>query len=64
MYNVTRGTFGVDASGKPNVVWTGTDASSNVFYFDRPLPSVKGENMELSLMKIRLPQLAGVLNML
>ena len=23
MYNVTRGTFGVDASGKPNVVWTG-----------------------------------------
>ena len=44
MYNVTRGTFGVDASGKPNVVWTGTDASSNVFYFDRPLPSVKGEN--------------------
>lgn len=44
MYNVTRGTFGVDASGKPNVVWAGTDASSNVFYFDRPLPSVKGEN--------------------
>jgi len=44
MYNVTRGTFGVDTSGKPNVVWTGTDASNNVFYFDRPLPSVKGEN--------------------
>lgn len=44
MYNVTRGTFGVDNSGKPNVVWTGTDASGNVFYFDRPLPSVKGEN--------------------
>lgn len=44
MYNVTRGTFGVDASGKPNVVWAGTDASGNIHYFDRPLPSVKGEN--------------------
>lgn len=44
MYNVTRGTFGVDASGKPNVVWAGTDASGNIFYFDTPLPSVKGEN--------------------
>lgn len=44
MYNVTRGAFGVDASGKPNVFWAGTDASGNIFYFDRPLPSVKGEN--------------------
>lgn len=44
MYNVTRGAFGVDASGKPNVLWAGTDASGNIYYFDRPLPSVKGEN--------------------
>lgn len=43
MYNVTRGIFGVDASGKPGVYWAGTDASSNIFYFNRPLPSVKGE---------------------
>ena len=44
MYNVTRGAFGVDASGKPNVYWAGTDASSNIYYFNSPLPSVKGEN--------------------
>lgn len=44
MYYVTRGIFGVDGAGKPSVYWAGTDASDNVFYFDRPLPSVKGEN--------------------
>lgn len=43
MYNVTRGLFGVDASGKPAVYWAGTDAKGTAYYFDRPLPSVKGE---------------------
>ena len=43
MYNVTRGLFGVDAAGKPAVYWAGTDASGSARYFDRPLPSVKGE---------------------
>lgn len=43
MYNVTRGLFGVDASGAPAVYWAGTDAQGTAHYFDRPLPSVKGE---------------------
>lgn len=43
MYNVTRGLFGVDASGKPAVYWAGTDAGSKAYYYERPLPSVKGE---------------------
>lgn len=43
MYNVTRGLFGVDASGAPDVYWAGTDAQGAAYYFDRPLPSVKGE---------------------
>lgn len=43
MYNVTRGLFGVDASGTPGVCWAGTDARGAARYFDRPLPSVKGE---------------------
>ena len=43
MYNVTRGLFGVDASGNPAVYWAGTDAQGAARYFDRPLPSVKGE---------------------
>lgn len=43
MYNVTRGIFGTDASGNPAVYWAGMDASSNVYYFNSPLPSVVGE---------------------
>lgn len=43
LYNVTRGVFGVDASGKPSVYWCGSDAAGAAHYFDRPLPSVRGE---------------------
>lgn len=43
MYNVTRGLFGVDSSNKPSVHWAGTDTKGNIYYFNRPLPSVKGE---------------------
>lgn len=43
MYNVTRGCFGVDASGKPGAYWVGTTSGKNN-YFTTPLPSVKGEN--------------------
>lgn len=42
LYNVTRGIFGVDASGRPAVHWAGTTNGIHRFY-DRPLPSVKGE---------------------
>ena len=43
MYNVTRGVFGVDDSSKPAVYWTGAGASGENYFFDRPLPTVKGE---------------------
>ena len=41
MYHATRGIFGVGADGKPGVYWTGTNGSN--YYYDRPLPSVRGE---------------------
>ena len=45
LYAVTRGIFGVDASGKPAVKWIGNNAAGNeYYYFDCPMPSVKGEN--------------------
>ncbi len=40
-YPATRGVFGTDASGNPKTCWVGTN-SVNYFY-DRPLPSIKGE---------------------
>ena len=43
-YPVTRGIFGVDAAGKAAAYWVGAETVGKVFYFDRPLPSVKGEN--------------------
>lgn len=40
MYNVTRGCFGFDASGKPSVYWSyGTN------YYTSPLPQIVGEAM-------------------
>lgn len=42
LYHVTRGIFGVDASEKPAVYWAGTANGAHYFY-ERPLPSVKGE---------------------
>lgn len=44
MYYVTRGIFGVDSDYDPEVYWAGTDGGGNVVYFDRPLPSVVGED--------------------
>lgn len=43
MYNVTRAIFGVDTSGKPAVYWAGSNAKGTAYYFNRPLPSIKGE---------------------
>ena len=42
LYHVTRGIFGVDASEKPAVYWAGS-ANGAHYFFERPLPSVKGE---------------------
>lgn len=45
VYNVTRGMFGVNASGQPAVYWAATNPSSATHhYFDRPLPSVAGRD--------------------
>lgn len=44
LYNITRGIFGVDSEGKPDVKWVGSDAKSTKFYYDCPMPVVKGEN--------------------
>lgn len=41
-YNVTRGTFGVDAYGKPAIYWAGT-ANERTSFYPQPLPSVRGE---------------------
>lgn len=41
-YNVTRGVFGVDAEGKPAILWAGT-ANDRTMYYSQPLPSVRGE---------------------
>ena len=43
MYPVTRGVFGVDAAGKAAVLWAGSPSTGEPLYFDRPLPSVRGE---------------------
>ncbi len=41
-YQATRGIFGTDSKGSPSVYWVGTADEKNMFY-DRPLPSIKGE---------------------
>lgn len=41
-YQVTRGIFGVDDSGKPAIFWAGT-ANERTSYYAHPLPSVRGE---------------------
>lgn len=43
MYNITRGIFGVDADGTPQALWASSSSSGEPLFFDRPLPSVKGE---------------------
>lgn len=40
MYNVTRGCFGFDSSGKPSVYW-----SHGTSYYSSPLPQIVGEAM-------------------
>lgn len=45
-YFATRAVFGVDANGKPGVYWSGNGwAAPKVYrFFDRPLPSVSGDD--------------------
>jgi uncharacterized protein YigE (DUF2233 family) len=41
MYHNTRGVFGIDDDNKADVNWAGTGSAGH--FYDRPLPSVKGE---------------------
>lgn len=43
MYNVTRGVFGIEDSGKPFVCWAVSLKDGKHYYFASPLPSIKGE---------------------
>lgn len=42
MYNITRGTFGVDANSNPGAYWA-TAGAMGSFYYDRPLPNIIGK---------------------
>ncbi len=43
LYNITRAAFGTDASGKPATYWVGAPSASELYWYDRPLPTVMGE---------------------
>ena len=43
LHTVSRGLFGVDASGKPGVYWSYTPSHGTVYVYDQPIPSVEGE---------------------
>ena len=43
LHTVSRGLFGVDASGKPGVYWSYTPSHGTVYVYDKPIPSVEGE---------------------
>lgn len=42
LHTVSRGLFGVDASGKPGVYWSYTPTHGTVYVYDKPIPSVAG----------------------
>ena len=44
LYNITRAIFGVDASGKPGAYWVGYPDADNLYFYDRPLATVMGED--------------------
>ena len=43
LYNITRAAFGVDASGKPAAYWVSAPTATELYWYDRPLPTVVGE---------------------
>lgn len=43
LHTVSRGLFGVDASGVPGVYWSYTPGYGTVYVYDQPIPSVEGE---------------------
>ena len=45
LYPVARAAFGVDAAGKPGCYWVSAPSASELYWYDRPLPTVVGEAM-------------------
>ena len=43
LYNITRAAFGTDAAGKPATYWVSAPSATELYWYDRPLPSVVGE---------------------
>ena len=43
LHPVSRGMFGVDASGKPGVYWSFSPSHGTVYVYDKPIPSTAGE---------------------
>lgn len=43
LHYVSRGLFGVDASGVPGVYWSYTPEYGTVYVYDQPIPTVSGE---------------------
>lgn len=43
LHYVSRGLFGVDASGVPGVYWSYTPEYGTVYVYDQPIPTVAGE---------------------
>ena len=43
LYNITRAAFGVDAAGHPACRWVSAPSATELYWYDRPLPTVVGE---------------------
>ena len=45
LYNITRAAFGVDAAGHPACRWVSAPSATELYWYDRPLPTVVGETL-------------------
>ncbi|MBR1575100.1 MAG: phosphodiester glycosidase family protein [Bacteroidales bacterium] len=45
LYPVARAAFGVDAAGKPACYWVSAPSATELYWYDRPLPTVMGESL-------------------
>ena len=45
LYNITRAAFGVDASGHPACRWVSAPSATELYWYERPLPTVVGETL-------------------
>lgn len=45
LYNITRAAFGVDAAGHPACRWVSAPSATELYWYDRPIPTVVGETL-------------------